>query len=370
MAFAVPLGMPVISSLLLSLKLRFGLMLIFALSLQACSQLGDRDGIARTGQLSSGDQIGSGSSQTQCELPTILPPPVVEEMGEVGVIEALTDQELTIQFLRSYQQPVVIAKSLSFNGADVAHVRITNVTSQSMSLKIVEPSNAQGPGHQAERVSYIVLEAGVWRAYPMNQKFMAGVINTDANYAGTSGEVMPNYQDRWERVNFDDDFDGTPAVWAQVQTASSGPTYVQTRQRDVQANSFEVALQQERIARDPHPAENVGWVAMAPSLGEWSELPFEVRITGPEVDHLFTSVIFFQEFSTPPNLISGMQWTYGGNPSHLRHQGITTNSFEAFVEEDSTSLDPAIPQGTDHVKESIAYFAIEGSGILKATRAE
>lgn len=334
------------------------LMAFFMLiGLQGCSQLNDPSPTNTT------------DDSNQCEIP---PPaiPVVEEMGEVGVIESLTDQEITVSFLRTYQQPVVIAKSLTFNGNDVAHVRITNVSSQGMSLRIVEPSNSGGPGHQAERVSYIVIEAGSWRAFPMNQRFAAGVVNTDANYASTSGESVPNFEDRWEAINFGTEFDGTPAVWAQVQSSSAGATYVQTRQRSVQSAGFEVALQQERIAQDPHPAENVGWFAMAPGLGEWSEHPFEVRITGPEVDHIFTPISFFREFSSVPLLISGMQWTYGGNPAHLRHQNITTASFETVVEEDTTSLDPANPAGTDHVKEPITYFAIEGSGILKATRIE
>lgn len=302
-------------------------------------------------------------------------------MGEVGYILALSDVEISVNFQRKYQNPIVIANSPSYLGADTAIVRITNVFSDRMTLRIVEAPDRDGV-HTFENLSYLVVEAGNWLTYPGNHRVEAGKVLTDANYLGTAGEVTPNFTDRWESIDFSGDFGETPAIWAQVQSSfshwsnaecsmnrveCSKTYYLQNRQKNENSMGFEVAMQQERTEANAHPAETMGWIAMNSAIGEWSGLSFETRVTEPLVDHMFRQVDFLMDFLSPPNLITGMQGLVGGNPAHLRQRNITNTSFEAIVEEDQGALDPADPNTFVHGMEAISYFAIGGTGILTAT---
>lgn len=361
---------------------RFHLVFLLAVifTSQACSQLNDSNEILIGNKGTPGNEIIEPEPDpiTQPRIP-VIPGPI--EMGEVGLIPALSDTEITVMFQREYANPIVIANSPSYFGADTALVRITNVYSDRMTIRLVEAPDRDGV-HTFENLSYLVIEEGSWMTYPGNHRIEAGRVNSDANYLGTLGEVEANFNDRWEAISFANDFGETPAVWAQVQSASNQISeaeclanrmecskiyYLQNRQRNESSMGFEVAMQQERTEANPHPTESIGWIAMNTAMGEWSGLSFETRVTEPLVDHMFRQISFLMSFIAPPRLITGMQGLAGGNPAHLRQRNLTTSSFELMVEEDQGDLDPNDPNTFLHGMESISYFAIGGTGILTAT---
>ena len=80
-------------------------------------------------------------------------------IGETGR-KKVTHEWLTIELERTYNNPVIIANSLSIDDFDPATVRIANVTATSFDVRVEEWSYLDG-NHLAETVGYLVLEGSL-----------------------------------------------------------------------------------------------------------------------------------------------------------------------------------------------------------------
>ena len=100
------------------------------------------------------DDIGNLSSQTG------------EIIGETGRVKT-TNAWIEITLDHTYNNPVIIANSLSLDDFDPATVRIQNVTNNSFEVRVEEWSYLDGD-HQTETIGYLVIEGSLPLEKPSN----------------------------------------------------------------------------------------------------------------------------------------------------------------------------------------------------------
>ncbi|NET78302.1 calcium-binding protein [Okeania sp. SIO1F9] len=280
-------------------------------------------------------------------------------IGEYGTIDALEIDWQTINLDNTYVNPVVITSDPTYNGTDVAAIRLRNVDSDSFEVRILEPDYYTDNYHAGETVSYFVVEAGEWELDD-GTRINAGLHNTD-NLVKAKSEL--------DTVDFTDngltDFSSTPTVLTQVQTFD-GDDWVTTRVDGQSQTGFQVGMQEEESRNSgTHATETIGWLAIedGASFDSSGDLLLQGGTTGAQVEENFTTINYSQSFDAAPTLIAKMASFDGTDPSVLRideNSLSSTTGFEAFVQED-TSLDTE----TDHALESVSYLGFNGSeGLL------
>ena len=305
------------------------------------------------GQLiGSSSEVMIGSENIKLDLDTsdlpLSPSVMTEQMGEVGVVSDLNRLKQTIQLDNTYTNPVVFAMPLSYNGSDPAIARITDTQSDNFSIILQEPEYEDG-GHTKESFSYLVLEAGMWE---LEDGTLLEVGSLDTNDITTSA---------WESIDFSSDFQQDPVVLSQTQT-KNGSQFVRTRQKASSVDGFELSLEEEEALKSSgHVTETVGWLAIEPSSGSWDGLDYEAVSTEPNINHSWDTISFGQTFDEMPNLLSSLSSFNGGDPSGLRYRNLGMSDVQMKVEEDR-SLDNEI----GHVRETVDFLAIAGSGNLSA----
>ncbi|MEM9923190.1 MAG: PPC domain-containing protein, partial [Cyanobacteria bacterium P01_D01_bin.50] len=291
---------------------------------------------------------GSGKGYTTGEYDISISIENPTAMGETGSISNLTHTAQTINLSRNYLNPVVFAQPLSYNGTAPATVRLDNITSNSFTVSVQEPSNENGI-HGAENLSFMVLEAGNWE---LADGTVLEVGTTQSSQLVANG---------FETVNFDADFDSTPVVMSQVQTLN-GTDFVRTRQDDITQSGFLVGMEEEEAnATSGHANETIGYMAMSGGSGNWSGLNYIADYTGDIVTHAWETVNFGAGFTQAPQLLASLASYDGADAAGIRYDSLGSSSVQFKVEED-TSFDSEML----HTTENVSFLAIEGSGILEA----
>ncbi|MCP4571494.1 MAG: hypothetical protein GY838_04015, partial [bacterium] len=276
-----------------------------------------------------------------------------DAVGEFGVIPALDHVAVTVLLKRRYQNPVVFAQPLSYNGGDAAIVRLLDVRDDRFLLRVQEAPD-RDDSHWAETVSYLVLEAGNW-SLPEGGLLKAGVLETATTVGPDVGQTFDDF-----------DFPGsgfgvTPVVISQVQT-NNDPRWVKTRMRDVGLTSVRIALEEEQGATAPHgAAETVGWLAMSPGSGTMGGVAYEAENTEAAVDENWHAGVSFSRFSGAPCFIAAVSSYFGTDNCELRYRNLTANGVELMVEEDT-----AFDAETDHNPEVVSLVALEGDGYIRS----
>lgn len=292
-------------------------------------------------------------------------------LGETGVVkhEQVTDgQWRTVSFSRSYTDPVVVARPLSFDDEAPATVRVRNVTASSFEFRIDEPGKTGVNGfdtgddlHGKEQFAYWVMENGT-------HELDGGVtvdVGTRASVpavSGTSGTAT---------VNYNQSFNSQPVVFSQTQSFNDG-TPVVTRQHSVGTGSFEVGLQQAEPNKDAHGDEEVGYIAIEQAQGTNGDAPYEADATGNSVEGVETygsatdpdvgyTISFSQSFESAPVFIAQQQTLDGPNTGWVRYGDLTPSDVGVAIDEDLNDDDER-----DHTTESVGYFAIESAGTIYA----
>ena len=129
------------------------------------------------------------------------------------------------------------------------------------------PSGHNG-WHNEETVSYVVLEAGNWELAD-GTRLQVGKMNTDA----TVGNSLPS--STWADVTFSGalPFTSAPVVLSQVQT-NNDTEWVKTRQQNVTAAGFDVALEEAEMMTTTHESARqgrvIGWLAIEGRASTWN----------------------------------------------------------------------------------------------------
>ncbi len=272
----------------------------------------------------------------------------LQNIGEVGRINNLNHHSQTIQLNGNYTNPVVFALPLSYNGADPAIARITDIQNDSFSVYLQEPEYRDGR-HGRESFSYVVLEIGTWE--------LADGTILEVGTVNTNSTTVKN----WETIDFSSDFQETPVILSQVQT-DAGSQFVRTRQKSASVDGFELAMEEEEALKSSgHARETVGWLAIESGEGSWGSLEYEAGHTGTNINHNWGEINFSQNFDEAPNLLASISSYNGGDPSGLRSTNLGSSQVQIKIEEDR-SLDSEIY----HINEMVDFLAIAGTGDLMA----
>jgi hypothetical protein len=270
-----------------------------------------------------------------------------DRIGETGTLTVSADQGSwrTVHLDGSYDDPVVVASPLSDNGADEAHARVRNVTSDSFEIQVEEWDNLDG-GHVDEDVHYLVVESGEYELAG-DARLEVGTVQTD---------------EHWANVSFDRGFERQPVVLSNTQTYNSGDwagshsDSLVTRHRNVSSDHFEVRVQETEAGGD-HVQETVGYVAVEPTSGENGGTPFTAGRSGDAVDDDATGVSFDSSFADTPLVIAKTQTFDGEDTGALRFADVDTGGFDAWFEEETSSDDE-----TWHTTEVAGYLAFGDPG--------
>ncbi len=274
-----------------------------------------------------------------------------QNLGEADTITDLRHIKQTITLDRTYNNPVIFAPSVSFNGGQPAAVRISNVTNNSFEVYLQEPSNLDG-SHTFETFSYFVFEAGTYQLSD-GTLLEVGKLDTDATT-----------NNNWENIDFDLNFTNTPVIFSQVQTDNESDL-VRTRQRNATASGFQLSMEEEeakvRIG-DGHIEETLGYLAIAPGLGNSHGTTYEAGSTGNSVTHNWSNINFENDFTNMPHFLASIATYDGGDSSGPRYRRLNENRVEVAVQEDTTH-----DSETNHTTEVVNYMAIEGDNALQGT---
>lgn len=258
------------------------------------------------------------------------------EVGSLDIYQSGPDEWHTVGLTNTYDTTVLVAGPLSYNGIHPAHLRVRDVSADGYEARVEEWMYLDGT-HQTERADYLAMDAGTY--------------STD----GVAIEAGHVSADHWFRpIDFDQDFDSRPVVFAQPLTFE-GPNPIVTRLRDVTKAGAEVQLQEEEGERHDgaHRMETVGYVAAEPGSGTLYGRPFEVSCCD-HVDDDWQRVEFDGTYDDP-RFLAAMQTHTGPNTANLRYRNLGSSGVELFVEEEQSDDDE-----THHLKERVGVFVIEG----------
>jgi len=236
----------------------------------------------------------------------------------------------------NYSNPVVIARPLSYNGADPSVLRVFDVQAGSFKIRLEEWEYLDG-AHTTEDFSYIVVEAGT-HTLPGGKRLVAGKLNTNSTGANVASLG----------------FAAKPVILTTVTTNNESDT-VTTRLSNIGANgSFTVKLQEEE-SRGAHANETIAYLALTPGTYDVGLLKLEVgTITG--VTNAWKTI----SYATPKSsvaFVADMQTTNDNDTASLRYRNLSSTSVEIFAEEEKSN-------GTEvtHAVEDVGYVIIDTPG--------
>ena len=272
-------------------------------------------------------------------------------IGETGSA-TLNHNQKTISFSGEYDNPVVLATSLSRNGGDAATVRITDISGSDFTAFVQEP-NYLAPGeHAYENFSYVVIEAGTY-------KLSDGTL-IEANTIDSDATTRQN----WESIEFDNDFDSAPIVLSQVQTHEGG-SFVRTRMQDIDADGFKVSMEEEeKLLHTGHATETIGFLAISQGSGVWGDSLYQAGKTENTVTHS-NHLLEFDDFDRAPNFLAGVASYDGTDSVGVRQHNLSADGVTLMLDEDISA-----DREREHTTEVVNFLAIEGSGFLTGASAD
>ena len=260
------------------------------------------------------------------------------EIGEVSV-----DQNWKwVEFGGSFQDPIVVAKSLSYNGSDPAVVRIRNVGATGFEIRVQEWDYLDG-NHAEETIGYIVMERGT-HTLPDGTMVEAERFETDKT--SSFGETA-----------FSRTFQEVPVVITAVSTYNEADT-VTTRVRNISTNGFELQMREQEVNSQTHDTETISYIAWEPSSGTMGGLTFEVKKTGDVITDGLHTFIYNETFMDIPVFVADMQTTDGWDTSNLRWQNKNFYAVDLKVAEEQSG-----DSETSHTTEVVGYMLFSRAAV-------
>ena len=263
---------------------------------------------------------------------TVTPLEIVSEKGSFNIEQADRNTWNSVTLTKNYQNPVVIFSPLTTNGGQAAHIRVKNVLGNSFEWQIEEWDYLDGY-HIAEKVDYIVLEAGTY-TLPDGRKFVAGNVAAQDSYTSHS---------------FNSVFQTTPVVVTQLASAQDA-TPGTVRLNNIQVNSFDLKLQSEEAKGKVHGDEIVSYIAV--ETGAYSDAGLlEAGTTGVEVNHNWFNLQFSGTYTETPSFFASFQTTRGGDTADLRIRNLSESQVDVKVHEEQSK-----DSETSHTNEKLGYI--------------
>ncbi|WP_231186424.1 hypothetical protein [Haladaptatus sp. DYF46] len=254
----------------------------------------------------------------------------------------LSNDEEWNQFKSSItSEYIIIAKPLSVNGWQPAHVRLRETGDGSIQYQIEEWDYLDG-NHSSETFHTLATQAGDHELS----------LSDGSPYLVKAGTVMAS--DEPNTTSFENYFSGTrPIVFAQAQTHHGSQASV-TRLSDITSEYFTVRVQEEQAhANGGHDLEAIGYIALEEKTGELNGKQFEVSRTDERITDKWSRIAFEQKYDSP-QFISDIQTYNGSNTCALRYRNLSSTGVEVKIEEEQS-----IDDEMDHGKESIGFAVFE-----------
>jgi hypothetical protein len=277
------------------------------------------------------DDESAYSEEVWFTIPGDDPPPMTVETGEVSVNQTWK----WVGYDRSFQDPIVVAKSLSSNDGAPAVVRIRNVDSSGFEIRVQEWDYLDG-SHMDETIGYLVMERGT-HTLPDGTMVEAGRFQT--NQTGSFGQVA-----------FSGTFPEVPVVITSV-SSNNETDAVTTRVRNVSSNGFELRMQEQEDNSQTHATETISYIAWEPSSGTVGGVTYEVEKTGDVVTDAWHTIVYNQTFTNIPVFVADMQTADGTDPASVRWQGKDLNAVDVTVAEEQSK-----DSETTHATEVVGYM--------------
>jgi hypothetical protein len=288
-------------------------------------------GAVTSDELSETDPVSSaGTSETAPVTPVEDLPAM--EFGDVEV----NHQWKRIDFKNDYKDPVVVAKSLSYNGSHPAVVRIADLDRTGFSIRVQEWDYLDGR-HATEVVGYLVLERGVTR--------LSDGSVVEADWFETDNNGI------FETVTFQASHPQTPVVVTAMVSDSADRALV-GRIKNITQESFDFRLQMQEKSSLVLTTEKIAYVAWEPSYGCTDAMMFDIGSSPNAIRQSFAPIYFQHNFDKLPVFVSDMQTYDGVDTANIRWSDKRSDRiFVNIDEEQSRDLE------TSHTTEVVGYMA-------------
>lgn len=232
--------------------------------------------------------------------------------------------------------PIVVAGAPTANGEKPVTVRISNITTHGFDIQMSEWQYQNGK-HKEETVSYMAVERGVqyW-----------------GDVQVVAGEAEINHE--WNSLNFSTQFDAAPVVLAS-QVSINGKQTAAIRMQNINAQGFDIRLQEEEKSNGKHKIETVHFLALTHNvIGQVNGQDIYAGRTHTYVHDQWTGYNLVPGgFMVDPLFMAGLQTFNDAEPVALRYRGLAWNQVKLLAQEEK-SLDAE----TKHKSEVAGYFVL------------
>ena len=254
---------------------------------------------------------------------------------ESGELQVSSDWQ-HVGFDNSFTAPVVVAKTSSINNDEAGSIRIRNINQNGFEIRFQEWDSLDG-SHPAEKVTYLVMEKG-------SHKIGQGSVK--------AGCLPLSGLNQFTAVSFPSAFTGQPVVISSITSVNESDA-VSLRIKDITANGFKAALQEQESNDGYHAEESACYIAWEKSTGVVNGVLFEAGVTTSPVTNQTHDLKFQSGFPEIPYTLVEMQTTNGTDTSVAKQSNVTVQGLQVKIMEE-TSRDPE----TSHIEESVGYLAI------------
>lgn len=268
--------------------------------------------------------------------------PLVDNSDELTIVRGsipLDHNWVQVSLSQSFNDPVVVAGPLTYNGGNPSVVRIRNVTDSGFEIRIDEYEYLD-EWHTIEAVDFMVMEKG------------RHILNDGTEIEAGSFQTQTSWP-YFKSIIFSEDFLEVPVIMTTVVSENEAQA-VTGRLQNISQVGFDYSLREEEASDQIHAVETINYIAWEPSSGTIGDMSYEVVRTADSFDSRFSSVTFQQDFASSPVFLASMQSCDGGDTADLRVDNKTNLSIEIQIDEETSS-----DSETSHTTEALGYIALE-----------
>jgi len=243
----------------------------------------------------------------------------------------------SVSFESPFINPVVIARTTSFNDSETGVVRVKNVTTTGLELRFQEWDSLDDQ-HPAESITLLVAEKG---AFTLDDGTMV-----EAGCFSTTGAADFN------TLSFLQGMTVAPVVMTAINTVNEEDA-VTTRIKNITANGFEFMMREQELNSTAHAEETGCYLAWEPSVGTLGDMQYEIAATDDQITNNSFATNYSNRFIEIPMILAAMQTTDGADTAVLRINNNTIEGMSMFVSEEQSK-----DSETAHTTERGGYIAI------------
>lgn len=264
----------------------------------------------------------------------------LDAIGEAGRVAISSgDQWVTVTFTEQLTDAAVVIGGISSDDSDPVTARVRNVTDTGFEVRLEEWLYQDG-AHGTETLTWLAVEKGT---HTLENGLTISAGDTDATMS-------------FANVGLGTDFGADPTVFSQVVTTNDA-TPVVTRMRNVDGDSFQIALETEEQGPG-RETEDIGWIAI--DRGGSANRGFLTDITPETLNEHEHTVDFNGSFHWRSEVVflADIQTFNGGDPSWARLNSVDRFGATFHIEEEASG------DGVEHpADEAVGYAALRAGTV-------